>query len=593
MVSKPTARRHRAGAPASGHWRPAWAAALAAALFAAGTPAWAQVADWAPGRLLVMPRAGLPAADLAKALKPHGGAARRLGASNLHVLQLPAGASETAVLAQLKQHPHLKFAELDRRVSSTLSPNDPYLGSQWHLGRIQAPAAWDAAQGQGVTIAILDSGVLPGHPDLLQLPGWNFVDNNANTADVTGHGTAVAGAAAAISNNGAGVAGVAGGARILPVRVSDSSGYAYYSTIASGITWAADQGARVANASFSGVYASAAVQSAAQYLRSKGGLLVVSAGNSGSNDGSPATPTMIPVSATDSSDARASWSSYGSYVAVAAPGVGIWTTASDGSYRAASGTSFAAPVTAGVVALMMSARPTLSAAQVESLLYSTATDLGTAGRDIYFGHGRIDAAAAVAAALASPAADTLAPSVTITSPGAAATLTGLANIDVAASDNLGVTRVELKVNGRLVANDSVAPYQFSWDSASVANGSATLTALAYDAAGNLATSSAVTVSVYNPLAADTTPPTVSIAKPTGGAKVTGTVAVSVSGSDNQGTAGLKQWLYLDGSLVASGTGGSLSYNWNTRKAAAGSHTLKAVAQDASGNTASHTVTVSK
>lgn len=596
MVSKPTGRRHGCHRPlkASGHPAPG-ASWIAAVLLAAGlsAPAWAQTPDWAPGRLLLMPRAGLASAELAKVLQPHGGTARRLGASNLHVLQLPAGVSETAVLAQLKRHPHLKFVELDRRVPSTFTPNDPYLGSEWHLGRIRTTGAWDTAQGQGVTIAILDSGVLPTHPDLLQLPGWNFVDNNANTADVTGHGTAVAGAAAAIGNNATGVAGVAGGARILPVRVADSTGYAYYSTIASGVTWAADQGARVANASFSGVYASASVQSAAQYLRSKGGLLVVSAGNSGSNDGSPATTAMIPVSATDSNDALASWSSYGSYVAVAAPGVGIWTTGSDGSYRAASGTSFSAPITAGVIALMMSARPALSAAQVEGLLYSTATDLGAAGRDIYYGYGRVDAAAAVSAALASTAADTVPPTVAIAAPTASATLSGLATIDVNASDNLGVVRVDLQVNGRLVASDSVAPYQFSWDSTSVANGSATLTAVAYDAAGNAATASAVTVNIANAVLADTTPPTVSITKPTGGAKVTGTVTVSVVGSDDRGTAALKQWLYLDGGLVASGTGGSLSYNWNTRKAAAGSHTLKAVAQDASGNTSTQTVTVSK
>ena len=363
-------------------------AALAIGLAACGHAQAAAADEWAKGRLLVMQRAGLEAAELNKLLKPHGGVATRIGQSDLHIVQLPAAASETAVLAQLAHHPHLKFAELDRRVASVLVSNDPYLGSEWHLAKINAAAAWDVSQGAGVTIAILDTGVLPGHPDLLQVPGWNFVDNNNNTADVQGHGTSVAGAAAAITNNGAGVAGVAGNAKIMPIRVADATGSAYYSTIASGVTYAADNGARVANASFSGVYASSSIQSAGNYLKSKGGLLVVAAGNSGTNDGSPATSSMIPVSATDSSDLMASWSSYGSYVAVAAPGVGIWTTSNDGSYRSASGTSFASPITAGVVALMMAAKPTLSSGQVESLLYSTALDLGTAGRDIYFGYGR-------------------------------------------------------------------------------------------------------------------------------------------------------------------------------------------------------------
>ena len=566
-------------------------AALAIGLAASGR---AQAADeWAKGRLLVMQRAGLAAAELDKLLKPHGGVATRIGQSDLHIVQLPATASETAVLAQLAHQPHLKFAELDRRVASVLVSNDPYLGSEWHLAKINAAAAWDVSQGAGVTIAILDTGVLPGHPDLVQVPGWNFVDNNNNTADVQGHGTSVAGAAAAITNNGAGVAGVAGAAQIMPIRVADATGYAYYSTIASGVTYAADNGARVANASFSGVYASSSIQSAGNYLKSKGGLLVVAAGNSGANDGSPATSAMIPVSATDGSDLMASWSSYGSYVAVAAPGVGIWTTSSDGSYRSASGTSFASPITAGVVALMMAAKPTLSSGQVESLLYSTALDLGTAGRDIYFGYGRIDAAAAVRAATSVVAADTQAPTATIAAPLASSSVSGLATVDVSASDNVGVTKVVLKANGVDVATDTAGPFQFSWDTSKVANGMSSLVAVAYDAAGNSKASTAVLVNVANNVVADNTPPVVAIVSPANGSNVSGTVSVGVSASDTAGSSALQQTLYIDGKLVASGTGASLSYSWNTRKVSAGTHTLQAVAQDAAGNKTTASIQVNK
>jgi len=593
FFQRSSARLNAAARPTPALRAACLAAAMVAGTLLSGAVLAGQPAEWAAGRLLVASRAGLPGAELAKMLKPHGGVAKRIGQSDLHIVQLPAGASETAVLAQLSHNPHLKFAELDRRVNSTLVSNDTYLGSEWHLTKINAGAAWDQSLGNGVTIAILDSGVLPTHPDLSQVPGWNFVDNNSNTSDVFGHGTAVAGAAAAITNNGAGVAGVAGAAKIMPIRVSDSTGYAYYSTIASGVTYAADHGARVANASFSGVYASAAVQSAAQYLKSKGGLMVVSAGNSAANDGSPATTSMIPVSATDSNDVLASFSSFGSYVALAAPGVGIWTTSADGTYRAASGTSFSAPITAGVIALMMATKPTLSSSQVESLLYSTALDLGTAGRDIYFGYGRVNAVAAVSAAAAAVAADTQAPTVVIAAPLGGASVSGLVAVDVSASDNVGVSKVELRVNGNTVATDLVGPFQFSWDSTTVANGTANLVAVAYDAAGNTKSSTTVALNVANNVVADTTPPAVAIVNPGNGSKVTGTVSVGVSASDNAGAAGLKQSLYLDGKLVASGTGGSLSYNWNTRKSTTGTHTLQAVAQDAAGNRTSTSVSVSR
>lgn len=572
-------------------WR-VGAVALAAMLSMGGAGA-AQPAEWAKGRVIVETRAGLPSAELGKIIAPHGGSARRIGTTNLHIIDLPGNASETAVAALLAHNPHLKFAELDRRVAPALVSNDPYLGSEWHLVKINAGTAWDLSQGSGVTIAVLDTGVLPTHPDLAQVPGWNFVDNNSNTADVNGHGTIVAGAAAGIANNGTGVAGVAGNAKVMPIRVGDSTGFAYYSAIASGVTYAADHGARVANASFSGVYSSASVQSAASYLKSKGGLLVVAAGNSGTNDGSPATTTMIPVSATDGNDLLASWSSYGSYVAVAAPGVGIWTTTSNGSYGSASGTSLSSPITAGVVALMMAAKPTLSSAQVESLLYSTALDLGAVGRDIYFGHGRIDANAAVKAAAAAAATDTQAPTVAIGAPLGSSTVSGLAAIDVSASDNVGVTKVVLKVNGNVVATDTASPFQFSWDTTTVANGMANLVAVAYDAAGNSTSSTSVAVNVANAVVADTTPPSVAIVNPGNGSKVSGNVSVGVSASDNSGVAALIQQLFLDGKLVASGTGGALSYAWNTRKSASGAHTLTAVAQDAAGNKTTTSIQVTK
>ncbi len=553
--------------------------------------------EWARGRVLVQGRAGLSDQALDGIVKPHGGKARRVGRSDLHVVDLtPGRTSEPELVSLLSRHPQLKFAELDRRVASAFVSNDAYLGSAWHLSRIGADLAWDSTLGAGITIAILDSGVLATHPDLSLVPGWNFVDNNADTADVNGHGTTVAGAAAAIINNGLGVVGVAGGARVMPIRVADSSGYAYYSTIASGVTYAADRGVRIANASFAGVYASAAVQSAGQYLKTRGGLLVVAAGNSASNDGTAATSSLIPVSATDAYDALASWSSFGSYVAVAAPGVGIWTTGMDGGYRAASGTSYASPITAGVLALMMAARPTLGAAQIESLLYSSAVDLGAAGRDVQFGYGRVNAHAAVSAALGSAntvSSDTEAPAVMITAPLGGSTVSGLVAVDVAASDNVGLSRVELRVNGGLVATDTVSPFQFSWDSTSVPNGGATLVAQAYDAAGNSRASSSLSVNVSNGVVADTKAPVLAIVKPVSDSKVTGTVGISLSASDNSGAAGIKLVLYVDDKVVASGTGASLNYNWNTRKATAGSHTIRAIAQDAAGNLSSTSIMVTK
>jgi subtilisin family serine protease len=569
----------------------AWFALGAGAAFAApgGDPNAAQ--PFAKGRILVMPRAGLSDADFGRILTPHGGKARRIGKSRLYIVDLPAGASEAAVAERLARHPQLKFAEVDRRLTITFAPNDPYMGSEWHTTKIGAPAAWDLSQGAGVTIAILDTGVDGTHPDLAarMVPGWNFYSNSADTTDVQGHGTAVAGSAAATTNNALGIAGIAGSAKIMPIRVTDANGSAYASTIAQGITYAADHGARVANVSIDGVAASSTTISAAQYMKSKGGLVVVAAGNAGVNANIAATTSMIPVSATDSNDALTSWSSYGSYVALAAPGLNIWTTQRGGAYWSCWGTSFSSPITAGVVALMMAAQPSLPSTQIESLLYSTAVDLGAPGRDISFGYGRINAAAAVqAAAGAVSNVDTQPPTAAIGAPLAGSVVSGLVPVNVTASDNVGVTKVDLKVNGTTVATDTTAPYAFSWNSVALPNGQASLTAVAYDAAGNSAASAAITVSISN---ASTL--AVAITKPANGSTVSGTVGVTASASTSGGTTGIKQSLYIDGALKATSSGGSLDYNWNTRKVANGRHTLSVVATDSAGNSSTNSVSVTK
>ncbi|MBK7352400.1 MAG: S8 family serine peptidase [Nitrosomonas sp.] len=553
--------------------------------------------DWAKGRILVMPRAGLPAKAFANILKEHQGKAKKIGQSELYIVELPEY-SEEGVIARLKHHPHLKFAELDYLVTADLASNDPYYPNAWHLPKISAPSAWDSSQGLGVTIAILDTGIDGAHPDLASrlVPGWNFYDNNSNTSDVHGHGTKVAGAAAATTNNSSGVAGVAGQAKIMPIRVASPSLTASSSLISSGIIYAADRGVRVANVSYANQPMRSATITASQYMKDKGGLVTVSAGNNGIDEGFTPTNTMIPVSATDSNDVKTSWSSYGNYVAVAAPGSGIWTTVRGGTYGAVSGTSFSSPITAGVIALMMAANPKLKSTEIEKLLLSTAKDLGAAGRDSYYGYGRVDAAAAVKAAKSSvTTADITAPVVSITDPLSGETVSGLVPVSIQVSDNVGVTRTELWVNNTSVAVDTSAPYGFSWDSKGSSNGTASLFVRAYDAAGNVGISSTTKVNVSNQVItqpSDTTAPIVKIINPVAG-NVSGNVTITVNASDNSGASGISLAIYIDNVLKIIGNGSTLSTNWNTRSSnvTAGSHIIKTIAKDAAGNLSTTSVTV--
>lgn len=552
---------------------------------------------FAAGRILVQPYPGVSEAHFEQIARNEGAKGlRRLSESlPVYIMEVPPG-SERSIAARLAHNPRFQFAEVDEMVPPNqvvTTPSDPYYGQEWHLQKIQAPTAWSATQGSGVTVAILDTGVDGTHPDLAasMVAGYNFYDNNTNTADVWGHGTAVAGTVAGIYNNGIGVVGVAPGVRIMPIRISDTAGVGYWSMIASGLTWAADHGARIANNSYA-TTGSSAVQSAAQYFYNKGGAVFISAGNDSADPGIANNPYIVTVAATGRDDVRTSWSNYGACVDITAPGIDIYTTTRGGGYSWWWGTSFSSPVTAGVGALVKAANPALTASQIVNVMTSTADDLGTAGYDVYYGAGRVNAARAVAMAQ-SIVVDTTPPTVSLTDPASGATVTGMVVISATASDNVGVSRVEFYVNNVLLSTSQAAPYQATWDTTRASNGTATLTAYAYDTSGNRSQVATASVTVSNPVPQDTTPPTARITSPANGAVVSGaTTKILGTASDNVGVTQLI--VNVDGKdICTAANANSISCSWNTKKAARGSHTLTLIARDAAGNVGGNSIAVTK
>lgn len=482
--------------------------------------------QFVPGRVLVKFRSDI-GSDHARQIIAALGArdADEIPGIGVHILDLPYQANEHAFVNAFQGRPEVEFAELDHIVQpADITPNDPSYYKEWHLTKISGPEAWSTTTGSNqVTIAIIDSGVDGTHPDLASkmVPGWNFYNNNSDTSDAYGHGTGVAGAAAALTNNGTGVASVAWACLIMPIRISDASGSASISNIANGIRWAADHGARVANVSFGPIANSSTISSAAQYLQSKGGVLTVSAGNSATFDSSSDDPSMMVVSATDQNDVLASWSNRGNNVDLSAPGVSIYTTMRGGIYGSGSGTSFSSPIVAGLAALVFSANPNLTPGQVTNILKSSSDDLGSTGWDASYGSGRVNAARAVCAATGgtcstttptptpiptpmptptptptpapTPVPDTTLPSVSITTPSGGASVSGNVSVTVSASDNSGVSKVELYVDGALQSASTSGPFTTKWNTAKSSKGSHSLQCKAYDLAGNVGVSAPVTV----------------------------------------------------------------------------------------------------
>ncbi|MFF5856557.1 type VII secretion-associated serine protease mycosin [Streptomyces sp. NPDC012751] len=304
---------------------------------------------------------------------------------------------------------------------STEARADGLRGQQWGLSALHLDEVWQTTKGQGVTVAVLDTGVEAGHPDLVGnvLPGKDMIGFGAGPGDRTWarHGTAMAGIIAGHGHGpgaGEGVMGVAPEARILPVRVILEDGDPARAkarttrgdALADGIRWAADHGADVINLSLGddskSAHPEAGEDEAVQYALKKGVVVVASAGNGGDKGDHvsypAAYPGVIAATAVDKYGTRAAFSTRRWYAAVSAPGVDVVIADPDHKYYAGWGTSAASAFVSGAAALIRSAHPGLAPAQVKKVLEDTARDAPVGGRDDSRGFGMIDPAAALRAA---------------------------------------------------------------------------------------------------------------------------------------------------------------------------------------------------
>jgi len=316
-----------------------------------------------------------------------------LGAVGASLLKISSGSVAEAI-ARAENCPQILLAEPNYYLYAVDTfPNDPNWGNQYGLNSIRAPQGWDTATGSAsVIIAIVDTGVDLTHPDLSSkiVAGYDFVNNDAIAQDDNGHGSHVAGIAAAITNNGTGVAGTSWGARIMPVKVLNASKSGTFANAAAGIIWAADQGAHIINLSLGGSSHSAIFQNAIDYAYNKGVTLIAASGNAG--NGFILYPAryanVIAVGAVDTSNNRAGFSNYGAELDLVAPGVSIYSTGI-GNYFYDSGTSMSTPYVAGLAAILRGIPGSGSPANLAWAMKSTTLDLGATGRDDYYGSGLI------------------------------------------------------------------------------------------------------------------------------------------------------------------------------------------------------------
>ena len=386
---------------------------------------------------------------------------------------------------------NVEEAFVDSIIYPAFTPDDPKYTSAWHLSKINVSSAWDISKGEGVVIAIIDSGTDCNHQDLKLncISGWNVVQNNNDTGPISSHGTMTAGVAGAVGNNGLGALGVAPEAKIMPVVVARSStGGTTLSSLLAGISWAANNNAKIVSVSYQAT--STFLQYSGEYVRSKGGVLVLGAGNTNSqwDTASINFDQIVVVSGTTPTDSKASTSSYGPQIDVTAPATSVFTTLPGNGYTSGTGTSFSTSIVAGVFALIFSANPDLTNIEAQEILFNSADDVGIKGWDKYFGWGRVNAGRAVEMALP---ADIISPSPPKNLIVVVSGKSVLLSWD-ASTDNVGVKGYAIYKNENNLANVTGTSYA---DSSIIEGESYNYYVQAFDQEGNQEKSSVQTVTV--------------------------------------------------------------------------------------------------
>ena len=528
---------------------------------------------------------------------------------NVRLVLVPEG-EEDSIKKALSQNPNIEYIEYNNTYNLLAAPNDYGYSFQWQYQRINLPGAWDFTTGNNSIIAVVDGGVYP-HEDLIAnlINGLDFVMDSysgdgkgiLNYYGATEHGTRVSAFAAETTNNVMNYAGVGWNSRIMPIRVCYVDGICDAWLTGNGIHWAAEYGASVINVSIGGTWINQYMKDAANFALSKGVVVVAGGGNTSSGCGPDeykVDGTIIHVGATGDSYIWTG-SCTGGHIDAVAPGmgvVGLWCEQNQNC----TGTSFAAPIVSGVIALMRAANPSLTPYQLERILEATADDSGSLGYDTTYGWGRINAFKAVKQATEGPLppVDTTPPGLSITYPTSGLDVGGMTRVNVMAADDVGVTRVELYVDGVFYSTLYTATtYSFLWDSIEYENGLHTVQAKAYDAAGNVGSSNSVSVSVKNILN-DTNPPSVVITKPASGSTLSKTTTISVNASDDIGVQNVE--IYFDSKLKSSclytesvPVTTTCEYRLNVSKISRGTHTIFASAYDAKGNMSTTSITVKK
>lgn len=362
------------------------------------------------GSLLVNYEAGVSkASQAADAASVNGKVAHRIDEIELAILKLPADANLEVAKRALEKRPGVEIVEYDYQIEPAATNPDDYFyqqGKQYELStQLRFARAWDMARGwdiargRPVRAAALDSGCTKVRDLKTEIiKERDFANGDPYAYDDNGHGTLVSGVIGARTNDGYGMASGGWRTKILCGKIAGSDGSAYYSTMVRGMKWSRNNAARVVNLSYAGGSYSRTLCDMVVSLYQSGVLTVASAGNSGQYESArypAACKYALGVSAVNIYDNRASFSSYGPYVDITATGVDVLSVRNNGKYYFVDGTSFSAPEVAAAAALSMGEH-NFNASQVSWRLRNTARDIGPNGKDVYYGHGVLDAAAAVA-----------------------------------------------------------------------------------------------------------------------------------------------------------------------------------------------------